>query len=80
MLMGSKPSKRTYEELKIKIENPNNIPDELEQFWSLITAFGDVFALYNSELDGTDLLEYEIHHKTIARRHAWNLNVKSRNF
>jgi len=72
--------KHTYEELQIKIENLDITPDKLEQFRSLITAFGDVFALYNSELEGTDLLEYEIHLTTIARRRAWKLNVKSRNF
>jgi len=52
--------KHTFEELKIKIENPDITPDELEKFRALITEFGDVLAMSNAEIEGTYLLEYEI--------------------
>src|SRR6266568_2508976 len=59
--------KYTFEDLKIKLENPDLSDEQIEQFKQLINQFGDVFALENSELEGTDVLEYEIQVKADTR-------------
>jgi len=73
--------KHTYEELKIKIDNPDITPHELEKFRALITEFGHVFALSNAEIEGTDLLEYEIqvqHDSRPIRQRPYNYSEEAR--
>jgi len=46
-----------------------------------VGEFGDVFALSNMELEGTDILEYEIHVKQDsrpARQKPYNYSEKAR--
>src|SRR5258708_32709982 len=59
--------KHTFEELKMEITNDEITADQRERFKNLINQYGDIFALKNSELGGTDILEYEIHLKADAK-------------
>jgi len=52
-----------YEALNLKLENPDLTVQEKQRFKELVGKFGDVFALSNMELEGTDILEYESHVK-----------------
>jgi len=57
----------TYEELDLKIDNPELTDEDRQKFKNLGNEYGDVFALSNMELEGTDIIEYDIHVKQDAR-------------
>jgi len=70
-----------YEELNLKLENPDLTDQERQKFKELIGKFGDVFVLSNMELEGTDILEYDIHVKQDARtmqQKPYNYSEKAR--
>jgi len=50
----------TYDELKISLTNPAITPEQQFKFRALIDEFGDIFAVNNSELLGTDRLKFTI--------------------
>jgi len=52
--------KHTYDELKICLTNPAITPEQQLNFRALIDEFGDIFAVNNSELTGTDRLKFTI--------------------
>jgi len=56
-----------YDELKLKLKNPEVTEQVKQRFKELISEFGDVFALSNMELEGIDILKYDIHVKQDAR-------------
>jgi len=60
-LISSEPvMKHTFEELKIKLTNPDITQEQELKFRNLIDAFGDVFAVSNAELPGMDRLKFKI--------------------
>jgi len=70
-----------YDALKLKLENSDLTEQEKQRFKELISEFGDVFALSNIELEGTDILEYDIHVKQDtrpARQKPYNYSEKAR--
>jgi len=70
-----------YEALKLKLENPDLTEDKKQRFNDLIGKFGDVFVLSNMELEGTDILEYDIYVKQDAkpaRQKPYNYSEKAR--
>jgi len=76
-----KTNHHKYEALKLKLENPDLTEQEKQRFQELISEFGDVFALSNIALEGTDILEYDIHvkqHATQARQKSYNYSKKAR--
>jgi len=50
----------------LKLENPDLTNQKRQKFKKLIGEFGDVFALSKMELEGTHILEYDIHVKQNA--------------
>jgi len=52
-----------YEALDLKLENTDSTDAQRQKFKELVGEFSDVFALSNMELEGTDILEYEIHER-----------------
>jgi len=52
--------KHTYDELKISLTNPAITPEQQQKCRALIYEFGDIFAVNNSELLGTDRLKFTI--------------------
>jgi len=60
-------SKHTYDEFKICLNNPAITPEQQLKFRALIDEFGDVFAINNSELTGTDRLKFTIYIQHNAR-------------
>jgi len=70
-----------YDELKLKLENPELTEHDKQRFKELISEFGDVFALSNMELKGTDTLEYDFHVRQdarSARQKPYNYSEKAR--
>jgi len=70
-----------YEALNLKLENPDLTVQEKQRFKELVGEFGDVFTLSNMELEGTDILEYEIHVKQDlrpSRQKPYNYSEKVR--
>jgi RNA:NAD 2'-phosphotransferase (TPT1/KptA family) len=67
MPSSSPVKKHTFEELKIKLTNDKLTEDQKQKFRNLVDSYGDVFSLHNSELEGTDILEYEIQVPSDAR-------------
>jgi len=59
--------KHTYEELKICLTNPAITPEQQAKFRAFIDEFGDIFAVHNSELTGTDRLKFTINIQQDAR-------------
>jgi len=59
--------KHTYEELKLLITNPEITPEQEAKFKRLINEFGEIFALTNKELPGTDIFEFKIDVQQDAR-------------
>jgi len=71
----------TYDELELKIGNPELTNIDRQKFKDLVNEYGDVFALSNMELEGTDIIEYDIHVKQDARRSRqkpYNYSEKAR--
>jgi len=67
--------KHTFEELNIEIKNEEITEDQKLKFKQLINSFGDVFALTNGEIEGTDLMEYEIQMKPGAFQREWRHTI-----
>jgi len=70
-----------YDELKLKLEIPELTEQDKQQFKELISKFEDVFAPSNMELEGTDILENDIHVKQDARparQKPYNYSEKAR--
>jgi len=70
-----------YEELDLKLENPDLTDAQKQKFKELGGKLRDVFALSNMELEGTEILESEIHVKQDARparQKAYNYSEKAR--
>jgi len=65
----------------LKLKNPELTEQDKQRFKKLISKFWDVFALSNMELEGTDILEYDIHVKQDARparQKPYNYSEKAR--
>jgi len=59
--------KHTYDELKISLTNTAITPEQEQKFRALINEFGDIFAVSNAELTGTDRLKFTINIQQDAR-------------
>jgi len=59
--------KHTYDDLKICLTNPAITLKQQLKFRALIDEFGDIFAINNSELTGTDRLKFTINNQQDAR-------------
>jgi len=77
--------KHTYEELKIHLTNPAITPKQKAKLCRLFYEFGDIFALSNEELPGTNRLQFKINIQQdtrlviilIVKRKKWKLkNIK----
>jgi len=71
----------TYEELELKIDNPELTNKDRQKFKDLVNEYVNVFALSNMELEGTDIIEYDIHVKQDARpsrQKPYNYSEKAR--
>src|SRR5258708_8038567 len=74
--------KHTFEELDIEIKNDEITESQKQRFRELINDYGDIFALDNSEIEGTDVMEYEIHMKpgaTPKKLAQYHYSEQSRN-
>jgi hypothetical protein len=74
--------KHTFKDLGITLTNEKLTPQQKLDFENLVNDYGDVFALSNSELEGTDVLQYEIHVSPDARpirQKPYNQSEKARN-
>jgi len=60
--------KHTFDELKISLNNTATMPEQELKLCALIEKFGDIFAVNNSELTGTDRLKFKINIQQDARR------------
>jgi len=59
--------KHTYDELKASLTNPAIKLEQQLKFRALIDEFGDIFAVYNSELTETNRLKFTINIQQDAR-------------
>jgi len=69
--------KHTYEELKINLTNPAVTPEEEARFRALIEEYGDIFALDNTELPGTNRMEFKINMQNDARPVAYTQEARA---